>query len=264
MDTGHASVSQRPDLYDWHYIDQVEDIPMYCALAEGHSEVLECGIGSGRIAIPMAEAGKIVYGIDSSPEMLGRLEAKLKDFPESVRKKVRFYQADMRDFDLGRKFSHILVPFSTFNYLLTLKDQKKSLLSIRRHLAPQGTLVLELLSFSLFPKWLDNDNLLRKVITRRDPGTGKAVELWRVVRFDSASQIVEQDRHYRFYDESGVLEKEMVVLWRNRFFLMGEMQLLLDATGFEVTNIYGDCDFGPYEHHSEFAVVIAKPKQHTD
>lgn len=253
-------MTERPDLYDWLYSEQTEDIPMYRSLAEGHSVVLECGIGSGRIAIPFAENGTVVYGIDNSPEMLQRLDSKLRNLPKVIQERIHAYQADMRDFDLGREFSFIFIPFSTFNYLLTIEDQKASLLAIRNHLIEQGTLVLELLSFSLFPNWLDNDTAMRKVARRIDPDTGKAVEMWRVIRFDSATQIVEQDRHFRFYDANGVLEEEIVVLWRNRFFFMGEMQLLLEATGFEITNIYGDCNFGAYRHTSEFAVIVAKPK----
>jgi hypothetical protein len=257
---GYVDVTERPDLYDWFYTEQVEDIPMYLSLAEGHSEVLECGIGSGRIAIPFAQSGKVVYGIDNSAAMLRRLESNLSHFPKTVQENIHAYEADMRGFDLGRRFSFVLVPFSTFNYLLSIEDQKASLRAIRDHLIEQGTLVLELLSFSLFPHWLDNDTAIRKVVKRIDPNTGGAIEMWRAIRFDSATQIVEQDRHFRFYSADGVFDSEVIVLWRNRFFFMGEMQLLLETAGFEIANIYGDCSFGPYRHESEFAVVVAKSR----
>lgn len=260
MNKSYIDVTERPDLYDWLYSDQIEDISMYLSLAEEHSEIVECGIGSGRITIPLAESDKTVYGIDNSSAMLKRLKDKLVHLPKAIQNRIYIYQYDMRNFDLGRKFSLVLVPFSTFNYLLTIEDQKSSLRAIRNHLTAQGTLVLELLSFSLFPNWLDNDSAMRKVAKRIDPDTGKTIEMWRVTRFDSATQIVEQDRHFRFYDANGVFEKEVVVLWRNRFFFIGEMQLLLEATGFEIATIYGDCNFGPYQHNSEFVVVIAKPK----
>ena len=257
---GYVTVTERPDLYDWFYSDQIEDIPMYRELARNHGEVLECGIGSGRIAIPLAEDGMVVHGIDNSLEMLRQLEHNLSRYPQVVRDRIRVYQADMRSFELNHQFSLVLVPFSTFNYLLTLEDQKASLSAIRKHLIRSGTLVLELLSFSLFPSWLDNDTAVRKVIRRVDPLSQKTIEMWRTIRFDSATQIVEQDRHFRFYDSLGTLEKEVMVLWRNRFFLMGEMQLLLEMAGFQITAVYGDCHMGPYTHRSEFAVVVAQAK----
>lgn len=260
MNKGYVSVTERPDLYDWLYSEQVEDIPMYSSLARDHSVVLECGIGSGRIAIPLAENGKTVFGIDNSLAMLQRLEIRLNNLTESVRAKIHAYQMDMRSFDLRQKFSFIFIPFSTFNYLLTIEDQKAALSAVRNHLLKNGTLVLELLSFSLFPNWLDNDTTIKKVARRIDPETQKIIEMWRVVRFDSVTQIVEQDRHFKFYNANGVLENETVVLWRNRFFFIGEMRLLLEAAGFEIKQLYGDCTFGPYRHNSEFAVVVAKLK----
>lgn len=249
-------VAARPDLYDLMYEGFDEDIPMYITLAQGHETVLECGIGSGRIAIPMALAGKTVIGIDNSTEMLKALEKKLATNPDA-KKMIRAYKADMRNFDLGQKFSLIYVPFSTFNYLLSVDDQIAALTAFKKHLIPQGKLVLELVSFSLFPMWLNNDNTVKKAFHRVDSETGEVMEMWRVFRFDSSTQIIEQDRHFRFYDSKGILREESIVLWKNRFFLYGEMELLLNNSGFKILHTYGDCKFGPYRHESEFFVIEA-------
>jgi len=259
MKQARIKVTDRPDLYDWLYEEYTGDIPMYRSLAESHAEVLECGIGTGRVAIPLANSGRIVFGIDNSPAMLQRLEGKLKEQPPAIRDSIHWYRADMRDFDLGRKFSFIYAPFSTFNYLLTIEDQKASLAAIRRHITAQGTLVLEILSFSLYPKWLDNEPVMRLVKEKTDPKTGKTVAMWKFGKFDSATQIVTEERHFRFYDATGKFEREETVFWENRFFFLGEMRLLLEASGFKTVAVYGDYSFGPYRHTSKFAVVVAKP-----
>jgi SAM-dependent methyltransferase len=250
-------VVDRPDLYDWLYKDETNDIPMYLALAAEHTEVLECGIGTGRIAIPMAKNGKTVYGIDNSDEMLLRLEDNMRQLPKAVRDKLRVFKADMRDFDLGHKFPFIYVPFSTFNYLLTIEDQRACLTAVRNHLALEGKLVLELLSFSYSPGWLDNQPVLRKVKEEFNSATGECLEMWKVGSFDCTTQKVTEDRHFKFYGSDGTLQREEVVFWENRFFLLSELQVLLDAAGYETDAVYGDYVFGPYRHESPIVVVVA-------
>ena len=165
----------------------------------------------------------------------------------------------MRDFDLGQTFPFIYVPFSTFNYLLSPEEQKASLAMIRRHIAPQGTLVLEVLSYSYCPAWFDNEPVMRRVKKRVNQKTGKTIELWKTASFDSAKQIITENRHFRFYNAAGRFEGEEVVFWENRFFFLGEMQLLLETAGFETVAVYGDFDFGSYRHTSQVAVVVARP-----
>lgn len=251
---------KRPDLYDLLYSEYKEDISMYTILSENHSEILECGIGTGRIAIELAERGKNIYGIDISPEMLQALCAKLNQLPQDIKSRISTSYADMRNFNLERKFSCIFVPFGAFNYLLSIDDQKACLLAIKKHILEQGILVLELLSFSLVSDRLNNNNCVHKVFRKVDLETGNFTEMWRFSRFDSATQIIEQDRHFRFYNTNGYLEDEVTVLWKNRFVLLGEIILLLEVCGFIIENIYGDHNLGVYNHNSKFMLIKAKLK----
>src|SRR3990172_7672 len=59
------------DLYDLAYGDFLDDVAFYENLARAvEGPVLELGVGSGRVAIPLAQAGLEVVGIDVSPSML--------------------------------------------------------------------------------------------------------------------------------------------------------------------------------------------------
>jgi SAM-dependent methyltransferase len=255
-------ITDRPDLYDWLYDDFAEDVPMYISLTRSHDKVLECGVGTGRIAIPLAREGKIVYGIDNSAEMLEQLKNKVAANAEPITKTIHPLLADMRHFDLAQKFPIAIVPFSTFNYLLSLEDQRSSLAAIRQHLTNDGTIVLELISFSLYPAWFENDPTMRLVKEKQDPQTGQIAQLWKVAGFDSATQIITENRHFRFYDARGLFEKEEVVYWENRFFFLGEIQLLLESAGFEIVNVYGDFAFKQYAHDSQVMVVVARLTTH--
>ena len=251
-------VQDRPHLYDWLYQDELDDIPMYIKLSEGYNTVLECGIGSGRIAIPMAKAGRRVYGIDNSQSMLDMLDEKLSRSSREIREAIIPCNANMTNFDLNLKFSFIYVPFSTFNYLLSIDEQKACLRAVRNHLEPGGTLVLELLSYSYNSNWLLNDLAMKLAKVGPNNKTGGKIELWKLSSFDSANQIVTEDRHFRFFDANGLFEKEEVNLWINRFMFLGEIQLLFEICKFQIVNIYGDFSFGDYKHDSQICVVEAR------
>ena len=66
------------DLYDLAYGDYVEDIDFYENLARAtDGPVLELGVGTGRVAIPLAQAGHDVVGVDQSASMLVRARENL-------------------------------------------------------------------------------------------------------------------------------------------------------------------------------------------
>ena len=253
-------VPDRPDLYDWLYRDTDKDIDMYRRLTAGHECILECAVGTGRLAIPLAQQGIEVHGIDNSAAMLNEFKAKLEGFPPELARRIHLEQADMRQFDLGRQYSFVFIPFGSFVYLLTLADQKACLTALRHHLAPGGTMVIDIPTWAEArdERWLDNDSRVMKVQQSIDADSGTTTEMWSTFRFDATTQLMEQDRHFRIYDREGMLQSERVVVWRSRFFLPGEFYLQADACDLEITQVYGDFQFGPFRHDSEVAVMVMR------
>ena len=84
-----------------------EDIPFYLEYAQKGGTALELACGTGRVLIPLAEAGINAIGLDISGEMLKVAKAKSEALPEKVRDRVELLQGDMRHFDLGRRFPFI-------------------------------------------------------------------------------------------------------------------------------------------------------------
>src|ERR1700738_1216926 len=99
--------------------------------------VLELGIGTGRVALPVAQSGVEVHGIDISPAML----AKLADKPGADA--GRTWTPDFADFACDRRYSLVYVLASTFLMLLTQDEQRGCLRSVARCLLPDGLFVLE-------------------------------------------------------------------------------------------------------------------------
>lgn len=98
---------------------------------------LELGIGTGRVALPLAARGLEVHGIDASPEMVARLRAK----PGGEAIPVTL--GDFRDVPAPGEFRMVYVVFNTFFALLSQDDQVTCMQKVAERLAPDGVFVLE-------------------------------------------------------------------------------------------------------------------------
>src|SRR5262249_9369891 len=128
----------------------VEDVRFYVeeALASG-GPVLELGVGTGRIAIPIAASDIEVVGVDLSAGMLevAREQAELAGVSLDLR------QGDLRGPPGGGgcggrrpvegMFPLIVVPFRTLLHMETDADRRAALRAVAKHLAPGGTLVFD-------------------------------------------------------------------------------------------------------------------------
>ena len=136
------------DVYDDWYAD-VSDVDATVAtvarLADG-GPVLELGIGTGRLALPLAATGVTVVGVDASPSMLDLLAAK----PDADT--VTAVLADMAHLTDGPGAEEIaahgpyavaFAAFNTFFNLTTVDDQNRCLRAVFDLLRPGGVLVIE-------------------------------------------------------------------------------------------------------------------------
>jgi SAM-dependent methyltransferase len=132
------------DVYDDWYGDVTDAAACTARLASlvaerGGGPVLELGIGSGRLALPLAARGIEVHGIDASRAMLDRLRA--KDGSAGL----TLTEGDMADLELAEPplFSVVFVAFNTFFNLGSIDDQQRCLVRVADLLAPDGLFVLE-------------------------------------------------------------------------------------------------------------------------
>jgi len=103
----------------------------------GGGPALELGIGTGRVALPLAETGIEVHGIDASEAMVERLVAK----PGGS--ELRVSVGSFADFSLEPRFSLIYVVFNTFFGLLTQAEQVSCFEAVARHLTPDGVFAMQ-------------------------------------------------------------------------------------------------------------------------
>lgn len=115
----------------------VEQVTNALAKLAGHSDVLELGIGTGRIALPLAQRGVAVSGIDASGAMVKQLRAK----PGG--RTIPVTMGDFADFQVAGRFGLVFVVFNTFYALLTQEAQVNCFRCVARHLRAGGVFLIE-------------------------------------------------------------------------------------------------------------------------
>jgi SAM-dependent methyltransferase len=129
------------DVYDDWYGDVTDADACTKRIAElaAGGPVLELGVGSGRLALPLAARGVEVHGIDASAAMLERLQAK----PGAHA--IHLTQGDMAELDLvdPPPFAIVFAAFNTLFNLATADSQRRCLERAAALLAPDGLVVVE-------------------------------------------------------------------------------------------------------------------------
>jgi SAM-dependent methyltransferase len=126
------------EVYDrWYATQDTEGaVEFLFGVARG-GDALELGIGTGRVALPLYARGMKVHGIDASPAMIRKMQAK----PGG--EKIPVTLGDFADVAVQGLFDLIYVVFNTFFALLTQEAQVKCFQACAQHLRDSGVFVLE-------------------------------------------------------------------------------------------------------------------------
>lgn len=140
VEYGASTYGERiADIFDDLYgeIENVDAMADFLAALAKSGRALELGIGTGRVALPLAARGVEVHGIDASPTMIAKMRAK----PGG--EKIPVTLGDFADVPVQGLFDLIYVPFNTFFALLTQEAQVKCFQATAQHLTDDGAFVLE-------------------------------------------------------------------------------------------------------------------------
>jgi SAM-dependent methyltransferase len=124
------------DMFEPAVVDPIVD---FLADLAGHGAALELGIGTGRIALPLAQRGIRVHGIDLSEAMVARLRAK----PGAERIGVTI--GDFATTTIDGRFSVAYLVFNTIMNLTTQDEQIACFQNVAAHLEPGGCFVIEVM-----------------------------------------------------------------------------------------------------------------------
>ncbi len=222
------------DLYD-NYVQSALDIPFFLDQARKTSgDVLELMSGTGRVSLPLIQAGVRLTCVDASSEMLAILREKLakRNLTAPV------YHMDVRELNLDKQFDLIFIPFHSFAELLTLSDQCKTLARICEHLANDGRFICTLHNPHIRLKQVDGQlRLWGKYLLQNRPGT---LLFWGVESYDSETHIVNGLEFFEEYDANDVMQMKRAVELHFRIVTKCEFETLMTSNGLKVTALYGD------------------------
>ena len=237
-----------PEFYD-HVVPYTtrQDVAFYVEAArESGGPVLELGCGTGRVLIPTARAGIETVGFDLSAGMLEACQRRLRAEPPELRDRVTLHRGDMRNFDLGRTFRLVTIPFRPFQHLVTVDDQLACLSAIRRHLAAEGRLVFDVFNPSIHNLAKPADG----AETDEEPSftlpDGRTViRRHRMLHRDLIQQVNTGELIYYVTHPDGGQER-LVHPFQMRCIFRFEAEHLLTRAGFIVDKVYSDFDRSPY------------------
>lgn len=126
------------EVYDEWYsgVDATEAVGYIGSLLEGdHRTLLEVGVGTGRLAIPLAEAGLTVTGLDPSPAMLSVLRAKAPT--------ITVIEGGFLEAEINETYDVVLCAFNTLYSALHPEEQLKWFERAQALLKPGGSFIIE-------------------------------------------------------------------------------------------------------------------------
>ena len=239
------------EYYDFEYPHHAmleQDVPFFLGqLPKRRQSVMELATGTGRAAIPVAQAGHTVVGVDYAEDMLAIAKRK-RDGVGLTERQLRLVEADVLTLDLRQRFDWVCVFFNTFLAFTTLEQQDAVLQGALRHLKPRGRF------------WLD---VFQPDIKRlaRPRSTGIDPTLFHVPRFDRTvlktvdlrqfpeRQLQRVTFNYQWFTKQGDARR------RSRSFDLTyifprELRMLLERNGLRIEHLWGNYDASPINANS--------------
>ena len=215
----------------------------------GVKTILDIGCGTGGHAFLLDEDGYDVTGIDISENMLSIAKEKAK----KTKAYVDFFKADIRDFDLNKKFDVAISMFAVMGYQTTNEDFENTLRNVNQHLKLGGLFI--------FDVWFGPAVISQKPgdkIRIIENGGEKIIRLTRST-LDIMKHIVDVNFNVTRIKDSKILE-EIEETHRMRFFFPMEMELFLKNNGYQILNMipFMDIDGVLSEDKWDITVITRK------
>ena len=229
------------EVYDQMHARLPDVDPAVYALAKlaAGGRALELGIGTGRVALPLAARGVDVHGIDASEAMVAKLRTKPGGgaIPVTI--------GDFADFHLEASFNLIFAVFNTFFGLLTQEQQVQCFARVAEHLSGDGVFLIE----AFVP---DPTRFVRGQNVRVTTIEGDTVEL-ELSRHDAAAQRVSSQ--HLIIGESG----SRLYPVQLRYAWPAELDLMARLAGLRLRDRWSNWDRAPFTSTSTGHISLYEP-----
>ena len=228
------------------------DIPFYVEEAKRTGgPVLELACGTGRVAIPIAQSGVEIVGLDQSASMLTHARTKA----EAAGVNITWVEADCRKFALGRRFALIFMAFNSMQHLHDHASLAALFEKVRSHLARRGRFVFDVFNPSLA---ILNRVPHQRYVERQyeDPDGRGTITLEQAAVYDDAAQVNRITWYFSLPDEKDFRVEQLDV----RCFFPQELDLLVRSNVFEVEQKYGNFERKPFASGDMKQIVVCRDR----
>lgn len=250
--------AQLPELYDLEHGAYDEDIPFYLQTVESVGDpVVELGCGTGRILLPIADAGFRITGVDCSGPMLDVARSVIG--LAGLELQVTLLETGMTDLAAIATASvgTVLIPLNGLMHLATSGEQRTTLTEARRILDPRGQLVIDVLNpVPMRLQAWDRQVVHEGTWTRED---GAIVDKFSARRVDHAEQRIDTELWYDITTADHQVQR-VRSSFPMRYLSLAELTLMLEFAGFGDLQVYGSYDLDAYHDDSERLLVTAEPR----
>jgi len=235
--------------YDLDFEDYYDDVSFYQSLAEYHGDtVLELGCGTGRVAVPLAQSGVRVTGVDINAAMLAIAKQRM-----GARRGLTLRRGDMTKLDLKRTFALVTVPLGGVQHLASVEAFADAIATIARHLAPGGVAVVDI-EAPHRDDWDPTPQPLVEHWTKPWPGGGLVTKLVSVESRPSES-MKDITWHFDVASRTGTLRR-VTTAFTFRTITLPEVTLAGRLAGLRTVATFGDYEFTPFGDFSERMIVL--------
>jgi len=216
--------------------------------------VLELGCGTGKVTIPIAEAGYETVGIDLSEAMLEYAQAKIqgRDLP------VKFRLDDMKRLGDEQKFKTIILPSNNLAHLMNYQEAEECFRTVVDHLEDDGTFVIDAFvpSVSILSK---SDDELETISEYEDPDGKGMIKITATALYENHTQI-RRVTTFQQNPDGSISEGHLNM----KMYFPQELEGLLNHSGLEITERYGNYQKDEFSSTSMKQIIIAKKKKTRD
>lgn len=221
--------------------------------------VLELGCGTGRLLIPLAQAGYTVTGVDNSSAMLARAHNHLDRELLSVRQRVDLVEGDVKSLSLCKEdkyFSLILLPYNTLLHFQT-DEILRIFRSAFQYLHHDGQLFIDVTNpFLIDQVAYDPEPTLENNFF--DEEAGESIRQWSQSQLDSTGQCLHTS--WIFEDRIGIepISNRTVIEFDYWYYYPHQLELLLQQSGYQLLQMLGDYDGSAFAEESDRLLIIAR------
>jgi SAM-dependent methyltransferase len=247
---GDLSIYQDAARYDAEHLWKIDALPFWEEMArESGPKVLELAAGTGRLALSVMKTDAVYTGIEASRPFVRCAHEKLAHFGQQA----QVARGDIRKFALGRTFDLIFIGFNSFLHLLTDKDAKAMLASVRKHCHSKTTFIIDIfVPDPLFLYRPENKRVPAKTFI--DPESGDNVSVEETNRYEPDTEL----NQLRWYYSTKNRPDFLVLDFTLRMYFPDTMDRLLNDAGFRIIEKWGDYERTPLQEDSELQIYVAQ------